>query len=190
MLLSLEIRILLLAVWSIQSTWLGSFGLYHNPHFTLGTSHICSVEFFLIPATPLEHSVSVDLICDKFMFQPTWGSGPCVRRWHDSERRVRICSCSVSFRRTQVGPRAAKASQTGNRTSLSSAHRLLLKGQILWGNFCVTMIVSELSQANEQRILDIKPVMITQQVQVLSLHFIGRKYLNEFLIARLPITQT
>lgn len=44
-LLTAEITVLLFTAWLIHSMWLDSSGLYHNPHFTLGSSHFCSVEF-------------------------------------------------------------------------------------------------------------------------------------------------
>lgn len=147
MLLTLEITILLLTVCSIYSMWLDSFGLYCNPHFTLGTSHMCSVEFFLILVTPLEPSASVYLACDRFMFQLPWGNGPCVRRRHSSRREAPVCSSAAWWWRMQTEPpscAAAEASRTGNVTSLSLAPRLL-RGRIFWGNFCVMTTVSELN---------------------------------------------
>ena len=68
---------------------------------------------------------------------------------------------------------SAQASQTGNITPLSTAHTgywkgryfcfvlFCFKGQILLGNLCVMITVSELNQANKERILDMKPARIT-----------------------------
>ena len=69
MLLALEMTILLLTVWLIPSLQLDPCGLHHHPNFTLGTSHVWSMEFFQILVTILERSVFT-----KYMTSPCFSS--------------------------------------------------------------------------------------------------------------------
>ena len=80
MLLTLEMTILLLTVWLIPSLWLDPCGLHHHPNFTLGTSHVWSMEFFQILVTVLEHNAFLYQIHDKSVFSSRGETGPFAIR--------------------------------------------------------------------------------------------------------------
>ena len=79
-LLTLEMTILLLTVWLIPSLWLDPCGLHHHPNFTLGTSHVWSMEFFQILVTVLEHNAFLYQIHDKSVFSSRGETGPFAIR--------------------------------------------------------------------------------------------------------------